>query len=281
MFAFLFHYYPIDIRLRYKLYYALGAGIFVALFLIYFQPFSSPIYQFPNGIWILAGVGVVVSMVLYLSETIFPFLFPQFFSIENWRVIHQIVFSLLLLLLICVGLTLYFLTIGMMPAFGGIVRYVFSIGAFPTFLYVLIDESLLLKQKLNAQNLSQINPKENASVKQLLLEGTGNKEKLCLQASQLLYAASSGSYVQVFWLKEDVMQNTLLRQTIKNIEFQGSDFPEIKKCHRGYIVNLYQVQEVKGNANGLLLSLKNTKQKIPVSRQFVKEIQERLAILGK
>ena len=51
---------------------------------------------------------------------------------------------------------------------------------------------------------------------------------------------------------------------------------EIIRCHKSYIVNLCNVEKLLGNAQGYKLVMSNMDKQIPVSRNFPKEMIQKL-----
>ncbi|NRA11079.1 MAG: LytTR family transcriptional regulator, partial [Crocinitomicaceae bacterium] len=45
----------------------------------------------------------------------------------------------------------------------------------------------------------------------------------------------------------------------------------VMKTHRSYVVNLDAVEDVQGNAQGYVLSLTNTDERVPVARNHVND----------
>lgn len=58
------------------------------------------------------------------------------------------------------------------------------------------------------------------------------------------------------------------RATIKNIEEATSGSPVVKS-HRSFLVNVNDIINISGNAQGLLLELSDCDRSIPVSRSYV------------
>jgi len=64
--------------------------------------------------------------------------------------------------------------------------------------------------------------------------------------------------------------------TIKNLDTQLTDFAEIIKVHRSYLVNLHQIEQISGNAQGYRLKLYGGIIGVPVSRAMIPTFEERL-----
>jgi DNA-binding LytR/AlgR family response regulator len=82
--------------------------------------------------------------------------------------------------------------------------------------------------------------------------------------------------VNVFLLDEEKPKSVLLRSTLKKMEEQLTGHEDFFRCHRMYIVNLAQVTEVSGNAQGLRLHLAGLKEPVPVSRSLTETVKEKL-----
>jgi DNA-binding LytR/AlgR family response regulator len=110
----------------------------------------------------------------------------------------------------------------------------------------------------------------------IFLIADNDKDKLEIELSNLLYIESTGNYIEVFYIKEDKLKNTLLRSTLKRTELQLEKYPSLAKCHRAFLVNISKIVQVKGNSQGLKLVLKNTETEIPVSRNFSKNLKDKI-----
>jgi hypothetical protein len=82
---------------------AVGVGVFVGLFLNFFQPFGSYLWQDPAKPYILGGYGVVTFICLMLVNMIVPTFFKQWYAEESWTVAKEIGWSLLIIMLIALG----------------------------------------------------------------------------------------------------------------------------------------------------------------------------------
>jgi len=97
------------------------------------------------------------------------------------------------------------------------------------------------------------------------------KESLSFPAGDLLFVCSDGNYVEFHLYSDGNMRKVFIRNSISNIEKQFRNIPNYFRCHRAFIINMEHVLNRRGNALGYQLSLRNCTQKIPVSRQKIKE----------
>jgi DNA-binding LytR/AlgR family response regulator len=91
-----------------------------------------------------------------------------------------------------------------------------------------------------------------------------------LDLNSFLFAKADGNYVELY-LKENKANKVIKRITLKELESTLRPYPNILKTHRSYLVNLLHLQKVVGNAQGYTLRLNNYDEKIPVSRNMIKE----------
>ena len=100
----------------------------------------------------------------------------------------------------------------------------------------------------------------------VLLETTGGMKILQLQ--QILYAESVGHYVLI--QLGDKGEPLRLRATLLQVQ-QKLGAEKFVRCHKGYLVNLAQVQEVRVSTSQILLHGGDA---IPLGRQYRYEVQK-------
>ena len=99
---------------------------------------------------------------------------------------------------------------------------------------------------------------------------------LKLDTNNLLFAKADGNYVELYLNEKAIISKVLKRITIKELESILEPYTNIIKTHRSYLVNLYQIERVIGNAQGYKLLLKNYDEKIPVSRNMIPDFDARM-----
>jgi DNA-binding LytR/AlgR family response regulator len=92
--------------------------------------------------------------------------------------------------------------------------------------------------------------------------------------ADLLYVEAVGNYVKVCRLREGVVQTDMLRATSKQIEDELRDYPMVVRCHRAFLVNLAQVEQVVSHAGSMQLMIKHSHDAIPVSRSNMTQVKE-------
>ncbi len=254
-------------------------GLFIFIFLVIFQPFGLQQYQNPNKTPILAGYGLLTSICMMGSNLLFSFLFPAWYSRKTWTVGKNILYVLWVFFLIGICNWLYSSAI-IFGEYSLYTLFIFQaltlvIGIFPITISTFIIYFKRLKEALkDAQSLNQNIHTQQSSDKQILQIPSQNKsEQVHLALDKLHYIKAIENYVEIGTDTEKI----IVRNTLKAIEQSLSDYPQIKRCHRSYLVNLHHIASFSGNAQGLSLQFKTEGlEEIPVSRAFVPEIKANL-----
>ena len=268
--------YP-ELRARWKTVVLPSLLVFFILYV--FQPFGISRME-GNKLLVLAGYAV-------------PALFPAWYREERWTVGKEILSTLLLCVLITLGNWCY--TAGVfglelnLRLLAVCLLWMVVIGPFPIVLFVMWNRNLQLSHNLqeavamNARLAERVQaeavsePRSAAARGEVLLEG-GTRESLALDPARLLYAESEGNYVRLRYLDAGSGKTAvkLLRLTLKQAEDAFLDYPYIIRCHRAYLVNLHQVAQVSGNAQGYRLHLEGCGTEVPVSRSYAVRVKRAL-----
>jgi hypothetical protein len=110
---------------------------------------------------------------------------------------------------------------------------------------------------------------------QITLEGTTN-EHVTLDITDLLYIEAVGNYVKVCQLQGNELHANMLRATMKQMEDELQAYPMIVRCHRAFMVNLGQVEQISSNSRAMQLVMRHCHDAIPVSRSNVNKLKELL-----
>ncbi len=235
------------------------------------------------GVLSLFGFGCALSTLI--ANWLVPALLPRLYDEDRWTIGRQIVQVLFVLL--CISLInqfiLWLLDLNR-SSFWQMYVSVTLIGFFPISVGVFVNEQRRLKRNLaHAQLLNQQlarltvdSPVATPAVSEsmpdstpIVLSSENGRDKLSLLPDQLRYVESVGNYVDVYWLHTGVLQKTVLRSTLKEIEATLASYPDFLRCHRAFLINLRAVSHADGNARGYQLTLTDVPNRIPVSRSFV------------
>ena len=109
----------------------------------------------------------------------------------------------------------------------------------------------------------------------ITLEGNTN-EHVTLEVSNLLYIEAVGNYVKVCQLQGNEVHTNMLRATMKQMEDSLQAYPMIVRCHRAFMVNLGQVEQISSISRAMQLVMRHGHDSIPVSRSNVNKLKELL-----
>ena len=153
------------------------------------------------------------------------------------------------------------------------------------YLAVELEETRLLNEQLKKLQTSNVGTPSQTEegllagdIKQdlqITLEGTTN-EHVTLHISDLLYIEAVGNYVKVCLLQDNEVHTTMLRATMKQMEDALQAYPMMVRCHRAFMVNLGQVEQISSSSRAMQLVMRHSHDAIPVSRSNVSKLKELL-----
>ena len=131
--------------------------------------------------------------------------------------------------------------------------------------------NMRLKRKSEASDTLHTPTEQHLN--EIVLSGTTN-ESVTLQITNLLYIEAVGNYVKVYHLRDGKVQNDMLRATSKQMEDDLRQYPMIVRCHRAFLVNLGQVEQIVSHSGTMQLIIKHSHESIPVSRSKMSQIKD-------
>jgi len=278
-----------EINFRKRLKYAVYSGLFVFMFLVFFQPFglSDYIRQGASAIFFMAGYGVVTFVVLILNLIFFPKLFPKIFISEKWKVWCEIVYYVWFIFLIGTANMIYTALISpnnlSFRTFLNFQLYTLPIGIIIITTVVLIEQNAHLKNNLKSAlemnaNLhkDRIQNSHIPSQNSIIVKGQNSNDELTLVPADLYFIKSIDNYVEVCSRDQKGIKRNILRSTLKRLEDDFTEFPNLYKCHRAYLVNIHNIDHITGNSQGYRLHFSDIEEAIPVSRNCSKEFRNML-----
>ena len=105
------------------------------------------------------------------------------------------------------------------------------------------------------------------------LTGT-TSETVTLQITDLLYIEAVGNYVKVYRMKDGHVHADMLRATSKQIEEELRAYTTVVRCHRAFLVNLGQVEQIVSRSGSMQLLIKHCNDYLPVSRSNMTQVKE-------
>ena len=137
----------------------------------------------------------------------------------------------------------------------------------------LQESRIVAEKKAEAAESGKANLVQQELPDTLILEGSTN-EKVTLDIPHLLYIEAVGNYVKVCQLRDNEVHTDMLRATMKQVEDDLQAYPMIVRCHRAFLVNLDQVEQISSNSRAMRLIMHQSHDAIPVSRSNMTQVKE-------
>ena len=96
--------------------------------------------------------------------------------------------------------------------------------------------------------------------------------RLSIKKDDFLYCRGTDNYVTIFYNDRNKLSKFMVRNTLKNIENQLSQFPVVRS-HRSYMINLEKVKLIEKTKEGMRIKLDTDYPvEIPVSKTYMNEV---------
>lgn len=263
-------------------------SIITFILILVFKPFEFAQFSFEKLILWSAILAFLVGSIVLLTVSVTKKLFKRDTE-ESWTVGKEITLILSTLAFIMLALFVIFNSISSSEDW----KYIFElvvirtviISFFPILIMVLYEqnhyqrikrrEADKLNQELQKQHkhLTKTSNSDAQNTNRLLLTAENDKVALQIAPMSLYYVKSEGNYLEVFYMQNQEMRKQLIRNSLKALESQlpSSHF---FRCHKRFIVNVFHILKIDGNARNLELTLENISESIPVSRDKSNELQQ-------
>ena len=263
---------------RYKLILSFSIGLFLYFFLIAFLPFGVNNYN-PNHTYTFEFLYEIGQ---YIPITILTSLINEFGIKPLFRgrfsyafIIGWTIWSLLFLGLIM------FVTYNYqgdwhdwkLSSVFGFVADVSKVLIFPmvgTFFYFRYKA---LQEKYDAFLTNIDNSIDDKRM--IHFTGQGTNDKISMMVADFIYAKAQDNYIELHYLKNGQNSRFLIRSSLAGLN-DSLDYGFLIRCHRSFMVNLYNVSSIKGGRNDLRITMSHADEMIPVSKTFVDDTLEGL-----
>ena len=271
-------------------------GIVTFFILVVLSPFGYHTLPLKHRIWIAFINSVIAALSILIMVAFIQRFFPKWSKPESWVLGKEILLVWSTLLLIVLFTYLFLIVTGITQETGiSLLFQVFiktmGISVVPICILVFFEQFLHQRKKLKqAVSISkQLNlRKENRTKigevpnkeKYIVLPGENGKIELKLLPQEIIYLKSEGNYIEVFYSSgTDPLQKKLIRNSLRSI-IELLPASQFFHCQKSYIVNVNHIISVQGNARNLLLTVRNSDTRIPVSRAKTEALQNFLNTSG-
>ena len=274
---------------------------FIVVALAVFKPFGLDAWQWQAYVHLVA-LGVIGFFICMLTDIILKYVvkMPRSFKKGAEYIIRRnLWFQFINTPLVALGICLYrhfvlsdrvegnqLSVVNFLETLAIIAFCSFAIGLYWRFqfrskyLAMELEETRLLNEQLkeiqsekpSEEPLQQAPESTVAPSQELTLTGTTN-ESVTLQISHLLYIEAVGNYVKVNHLRDGQMHTDMLRATMKQLEETLLPYPMVVRCHRAFLVNLGQVEQITSHSGSTQLLIKHCHESLPVSRSNMAQVK--------
>lgn len=252
-------------------------GLTVVFMLTVLQPFGTAGFKHEYKTLILSGYGVVIFFAGILYFWIVEGIISSKMK-DRWTIVHEVIFlfsNVMFSLVVCYFYYVFIFSQHVnFTRFFEFLTFAGSIALFPVAVYMLFIYSKFKEVRyLDDRVLSEHKSPETGS--RIRLTGSNEKEKIEVNADDLLYVKSNDNYVIIYMLEDGKLSKKMLRNTLNKIDSLTGE--KLRKCHRSYLVNTSKIVDIEGNITNSKLSILGSDQKIPVSRSNVEVFRNMLA----
>ncbi len=137
-------------------------------------------------------------------------------------------------------------------------------------------------QRVDAAPSVETNEKETLSREPvpgaIVLKGT-TSDSVTIPLADFLYAEAVGNYVKVYQWHDNELRTDMIRATMKQVEGDLQASRSVVRCHRAFLVNLQQVEQIVTRSGAMHLLIRHSHDSIPVSRSNVAQVKEAIGKL--
>jgi len=262
-----------------KIYSSISIGVF--LFILFFQPFSAVEFDYENRLLFVSGFGVIIFLFMVLIHVFFHSTLNVYNDDEPASSLYYYLLNFILIGLSSVSFVFYMRFVGKVGITFNVVVKTVIICTSPAIVLNLSNKlqqtklrySSLLRETRNLQKkYKQFSESYSKQIVELVSEN--NSDNISVQLSDLLYIKSADNYVEVGYMGVGVFKKKLLRNTLRNIENQLKSYTNFVRTHRTCIVNIQYMEALNKENNTYWLTLSDTQDVIPVSRQHLLVVKE-------
>jgi hypothetical protein len=233
---------------------------------------------------------LILLTILVFFIIILPKIIPFYFDSSNWNFLRFCIWATFVVLSTSIAsffFDVYFIDVK--DVFNWSTKYflyyqipilLFNISPILLFLlfYKPIFNEKILVESINYLDLP-LQYEKFEERKLLNVKDASNRLVLNLFKEEIYYFKASDNYIELFYKKAENpvdagnpdyfgkgLYRLVIRNSLKDVESQFSEIPQLFRCHKAFIINTDKMQEISGNTKGFFVKLEDVLEKIPVSR---------------
>ncbi|MEM7372295.1 MAG: LytTR family DNA-binding domain-containing protein [Bacteroidota bacterium] len=261
-------------------------ALFICVFCLVFRPFGMMLVEPLVQLGLAIGFGMATFMISVLNMVFLPRLLPNYLNGKNWKIYHEILW--VLYLVVCIA-TMNFLLTHLffdIPApyitFVRLLLITLAVAIIPAVGVILYKQAQHYKQAALSNRSTSKSEQlamgtDQPTLDRLTLYSSNQKQQLSLKSDQLYYICAAGNYVEVYFWNGEKLIRSLLRNTLSAMENSLQEFPDLFRCHRAYLINVNKISYVKTHQQKYQVYLIEVPNPIPVARGHIASLRERIA----
>ncbi len=254
-------------------------GVF--LFILFFQPFPLETLNYNDRLLYVTGFGLISFVFQFLILVLIPMFFPEKLKRSEHENFSLYILGFIFISITGVAFAFYLRFVGNTLLSLYVLFKIFLVCLLPLIILMILHKNRFLVQIidiLREQNklyLSKLGEYEKiADEEEIEISSVNKSDQLNLKFKQIISIKSADNYIEVTYMKNNEVENKLIRGTLKNIESQLASRSYIIKCHRTYIVNMMFVEKIVRSSAGYSLKMNCLDDRIPISRQYFIQVKE-------
>lgn len=256
---------------------SIAVGLLIYIFLIVFQPFGTENFRHQYKYLLLFPYSVIFGSAFLAADL-------SIIRFRDWNIGSELLKVTGILFLASI-LSYFYNTLFISQVTLSLGNYLYmflyclALGIPISTIYIL-SRYIYLKRthEKTAEEVSrQLADQNNPTVATFnkILSISVNNTDFQIPEENFICAQSMENYCSIYFSENDQVRKHVVRISLSKLLDQVQT-DSIKKCHRSYIVNLNQVKNLKGNAQGYRLFLSQIDFELPVSRSFISLIIPKL-----
>ena len=241
----------------------MAIGLFIFLFLFLFRPFGLQQFDTLMLLFFTLGFGLITSCVLF----VFKFLFEPVVVGERWTIGKNILWDIVTVS--SIGAANYFYIQIVFKNEFSLLYLLYSIwtallvGIIPATISYFIIYNRMYRSIIKEAAIPEDKIFRDEEV---TITAGYSSNNFRINAKQIIYLCSNDNYITIVTIKDNVLNKTTIRGTLKSAEYELRKISRFIRCHKCYIVNLDFVEKITGNNQNMKIRLRSSNMEIPVAR---------------
>ena len=251
----------------------------ILAFLLLFQPIEISSLSRKDIFYLVTGLAISTFLTLSLNLLVLPSLFPKYFDSSKWNIKKEIFWNLWILFAISSSnLFFYSKLFSILTIDPSDIVKIILLGFLPVAVLITINQERLLRSHLRSAQAMNKKLLANKQIKDkfITFESHYKNDHLIIKIDMLILIKSADNYIKVFFESQGTVKNQMIRTTLNQAEELLKEFDFIMRCHRSFIININQINEIQGSSQGYKLFFENIDLPALVSQKYIPEFRKKI-----